>query len=550
MSSSSMSVIQEEIEVVYEATVSELSTEDPPMEEWASRLFEIPEENKKRLLYADGLYDPGSGEICTKYIPLSDSAVYRHPYYNYPCVHDPGIKEALLLPEERIIYPVDGQDRYLALCEEMKICPIKSFHRGLLEDKINLRYYGINPIGIRAMALALLLNKTVRTLDLTDNWLNEDGCYHLGQMLIENVGIEELILSGCRIGPEGARKLFYGLPFNRTLTRLDVSKNKLGDVGMEHLAKAIFQGTDVKQINLSHNDITGTGAAAIAVALETHNHFTHFDISWNNLYTPGTYDLLVKLSENTSLRDINLSWNGLGRTTIGLRTLLKAPNIRILNLSNNRLSGDPIVGIGRMLLKIKRLHTLDLSQNPLTANEALVLLQRFLLKEVKVHNLYLDRISVTKEFLETLSEVKSLSFRKNFVITYGDIIRNYEIKIHDIRDIVIRRAEYLARKPKKNSIDICLVILQLIKDNESPMGIKHFMYHLKRMNCQIDADVIEEIGRLFPGVPTEKYRTIDLLAVAEYMKRKWPDRKLPPTPPPEPEPEPKKKGKHKGKKKK
>ena len=57
-------------------------------------------ENVKMLLYQQGLYDPGSGEICTKYVSMSDSTVLRHPYYNYPGVKDPGIKEALLNPGE------------------------------------------------------------------------------------------------------------------------------------------------------------------------------------------------------------------------------------------------------------------------------------------------------------------------------------------------------------------------------------------------------------------------------------------------------------------
>lgn len=48
--------------------------------------------------FKKGLYDPGSGEVCTKYITFSDSDVLNHVYYAYPGLKDPGIIEALIEP--------------------------------------------------------------------------------------------------------------------------------------------------------------------------------------------------------------------------------------------------------------------------------------------------------------------------------------------------------------------------------------------------------------------------------------------------------------------
>lgn len=120
MSNESITVGIENTEVIFVAEEQSLEDE-PPMSEWSSLELKLREKNKKRLLYSQGLYTPGSGEVCAKYIAISDSTVFRHPYYNYPAVTDPGINEAILRPEKSIIYPDDGQELYLALCEEINL---------------------------------------------------------------------------------------------------------------------------------------------------------------------------------------------------------------------------------------------------------------------------------------------------------------------------------------------------------------------------------------------------------------------------------------------
>lgn len=48
------------------------------------------------------------------------------------------------------------------------------------------------------MSLALSYNNFVRRLDLTSNFLDNDACYHIGQLLSVNTTLQELILSGCK----------------------------------------------------------------------------------------------------------------------------------------------------------------------------------------------------------------------------------------------------------------------------------------------------------------------------------------------------------------
>lgn len=544
----------EVVEMIFETKIVE-SSEDPPRDEWSSLEFSIPEENRKKILYDEGLYSPGSGEICTKYITLSDSAVLRHPYYCYPAITDPGIEKALLEPEGYFAYADDGQDLYLATCQEMNQCPVRSFHRALLESCIDLRYYCVNPFGIRAMATALRYNKTVKNFNLTDNFLNDDSCYHLGEMLLTNNTLTELNLYGCRIGAEGLNRLLSGLPHNRGLQNLNLSHNQLGDAAMEHLAEAIFFGIDLKKINLSYNNISGKGASFLTEAFETHNKFTHIDLSWNNLFTPGTYGFLMRLAESTNLQVLNLSWNSLCGPRIGLalKEILLCPLLKKIILSNNKLEGEAIRSIIGSLGKAKKLVKLNLSYNPLTPSDALTVLNKVKLNAVKVRKVFMDNVFVNGEFLALLERIKQMKAKKNVIITYGGVIGGFIAKGPDPREVILNRVEYVAKKPKRNKVDIALIALQLQKDNFKIMNVKDFGTALTMAGASLGDDLVEELTNTFAGPRHAKFRTIDINLLVDYIKRKWPDRKLPPTPPPEPEPEPvpvvpKGKGKLKGKK--
>lgn len=548
-----------EVEYVYVAPVEE-SSEEPPMDEWSSLVMELPEENRKRALYEEGLYDPGSGEICTKYVAMSTSSVLRHPYFNYPAVRDPGITEALLQPEENVSYPDDGQTLYLATCKDMKQCPVLKFHRELLTDKIDLKYYCVQPFGVRAMAMALSNNQNVTSFDLTDNFLNDDACFHLGEMLTSNSTLSELILSGCRIGPSGVKLLMAGLPSSRSLHTLNLNKNAIGDLGVEYIASAILRGISVKEIYLSYNNISGKAAMTFAEAFETYNNLTLLDLSWNNLYAPlvGTVTLLNRLSESKVLQSLYLSWNSLagGRIGTAINSILGIPALHVLDLSNNKLSDEGIQNFIGSMAKPKKMVTLNLSYNPLTKDDALIVLQKMKLNTVKIQNLFMDGVLVDGAFLDLLDQIKTMKTKKNTVITYGDALGGYEIKGPDARDLVLNRVEFLTMKGKKRKVDVALVILQMQKDNMHIMNSKNFEDVITATGAPLDSDLIDEIVNVFPGPKNAKYKTINIDLVADFIRRKWPDRKLPPTPPPQPEPAPplpkpskaKTKSKRKGKK--
>lgn len=536
-----------ETETIFKAEEFE-SSEDPSM---SSLSFEVPEVNNKKILYSQGLYDPGSGEVCYKYIGISDSSLLQQLYYNYPAVTDPGIQDALFSPEKPITYHDDGQELYIATCKEMGQAPISKFYRDLLSAEINLAYYCVDPKGVRAIALALTDNSMVKILNLTDNFLTDDACYHLGEMLKINSTLEELNMSGCKIKSSGAQRLLRGLARNWSLKILNLDKNELGDDGAEHVAKAVAWSLHVEELYLSYNRIEARGASALAGALETRCKLIKLNLSWNNFTAPGpTYCLLTKLGESETIQEIDLSWNALAGPGIGIaiKLLMKAPNLRYLNLSNNALTGESVINLIGNLRQAHNLVTLDLSFNPLTPADALNVLLKIKSSAVHIQNLLLDNVYVNVEFLEVLKGIKGMKSKENFSLTYGRVIPSFKGLGPDMRELVLKRAEYLSKRSRKRHLDIALIaiVAQLIKDNVEVMAAKDFTAKIRSSGAPLDANLIDAIIEAFAAPSLSKIKMIDIKVLADYVKRRWPDRKLPPTPPtPEPEPKPKQKVKQK-----
>ncbi|KAI5645632.1 hypothetical protein NE865_02299 [Phthorimaea operculella] len=532
MSDEEIKSSEQEFEILFKKEESEITIE-PPIEEWSSYLcfLQVPEQNQKRRLFEAGLYVPPPEEICSKYIPLSDSSVYRHPYYKYPAVLDPGIEDALLQPPPEIIYPDDGQELYKALCKEMNESYSRLFHKQLLQGHMNMSYYGISPYGWRPMAMALKKNAFVRSIDFTSNFITIDGCYHFGDMLRDNYTITELDFTGCRMGPEGMKNLVNNFRMNTTLRKLNVGRNCLTDAGMQYLCDALYKGSHVSDLGLSYNSLTSATANNLADAIEFMNSITHLDLSFNSFTVPKPVEtLLSRFLTSECFVEINFSWNSLtNRFAKSLSNLLLCPKIRVVNLSNNNLTGNVIALIADNLKFAKNLNTLDLSFNPLTVTEAKYVLNKMRFRRVKLNELLMDNVTVDPFFVNLKNRILAYKFRKDAVITHGYVVPKKDGVAPDLREIVLRRAEFLCQKgPKKLRKDIAQVILSLNKQTKGePIFVNTLNQALNNMGVHhLNRDLVDALVDAFPGPKIGKIHPGNMRAAAEYVHRLWPDAKL------------------------
>lgn len=160
-------------------------------------------------------------------------------------------------------------------------------------------------------------------------------CGHLNDLLLKNGTITDLSLSGCRIGADGARRLYDAMSENRILKTLDLSGCDLGNEGFGYVASALTNNQDLESINLFNNRLDEKCSEELHDLL-SYSGLSHLNLSWNSLNDAKTWKALVEgLRNNQTLRSLNLSWNALTKECVPqLRKLLPyTQNIENLDLS-------------------------------------------------------------------------------------------------------------------------------------------------------------------------------------------------------------------------
>ena len=150
--------------------------------------------------------------------------------------------------------------------ENNQICELyyeKKFYR-LFFKNININYDIVTAI---AAILQINLPIRLKSLELTENNINNDGLKILMKALKINKTLTLLDLDNNNIGDEGAKVLAEVLKQNSTLENLYINRNNISDEGAIALAIALRQNLKLKKLYMNRNKIGNKGAKALAIAL-------------------------------------------------------------------------------------------------------------------------------------------------------------------------------------------------------------------------------------------------------------------------------------------
>ncbi|XP_070545242.1 leucine-rich repeat-containing protein 74A-like [Ptychodera flava] len=317
---------------------------------------------------------------------------------------------------------------YLDACHDLGVVPCRKFLQCLKnkEERINLKHYGLGPIGAQAVAMAMMKNVSATYLNLEDNDIGPCGAMYIIEMLTENVGIQRLNLSENNLGSEGARLICDVINSNNNLTNLQLRGNRFKESDAVHFAELLKSpvSRNLKEINLSHNQFSVKGGQLLASAIEINSTLMKLDLSWNHLRRKGSLALCRALKLNTSVTYIDLSWNGLadeGAAVLSV-VLRKNPTLRYLDIGCNRISR---VGIGKITDALKSNQTLQilkLAGNTITHSGAVAILVTLDNNgESALVLLDLGNVSVTREFLDHLEELQLE--RPKLKVIHGSVVR-------------------------------------------------------------------------------------------------------------------------------
>ena len=220
-------------------------------------------------------------------------------------------------------------------------------------------------LSLSTLCLALRVNTSLTSLDLSQNSIGDEGASYLFEALRVNTSLTSLNLGCNYIGDEGASSLSEALRVNTSLASLNLGYNSIGDEGASSLSEALRGNTSLTSLELSQNSIGGEGASSLSEALRVNTSLTSLNLGYNSIGDEGASSLSEALRVNTSLTSLELSQNSIGDE--GASSLSEALRVNTsltsLNLGYNSIGDEGASFLSEALRVNTSLTSLELSQN-------------------------------------------------------------------------------------------------------------------------------------------------------------------------------------------
>ncbi|XP_057588619.1 leucine-rich repeat-containing protein 74A [Hippopotamus amphibius kiboko] len=307
-------------------------------------------------------------------------------------------------------FSTTGQrELYLEACKLVGVVPISYFIRNMEESCVNLSHHGLGPKGTKAIAIALVSNTTVLTLELADNCIMEEGILSLVEMLQENYYLQEMNISDNDLGLQGARILSEFLHNNTSsLSSLQLSGNNFKEESAELFCQALLTNYRIKSLDLSHNQFSDKAGEYLGQMLAINVGLQSLDLSWNSLCLRGAVALSNGLQANVSLRKLDLSMNSFGNEgAAALGEVLRLNNCLVyIDLSSNNISNEGLSNISRGLELNESLKVLKLYLNPISMDGAVLLILAIKRNpKSKMEDIDISNVLVSEQFVKILDGV-------------------------------------------------------------------------------------------------------------------------------------------------
>lgn len=250
-------------------------------------------------------------------------------------------------------------------------------------QSLNLQNNQIKSEGTTYLAQSLLLNRKLMALNIQKNGIAWEGAESLAASLKDNQVLQELWLSSNTLGDQGATALAEALTKNSGLITLDLKSNSISNQGLKSLTIGLSKNQSLKHLNLRENSISIEGARALAQALQTNTTLTHLDLTANLLHDEGVEALSGALRENHSLDTLHLQWNFL---RVGsARSLADALRVntclRCLDLQENAIGDEGVSALCKALQENSTLSALYLQGTAIGPSGAQALAETLLVNE-------------------------------------------------------------------------------------------------------------------------------------------------------------------------
>ncbi|XP_076468388.1 uncharacterized protein LOC143299144 [Babylonia areolata] len=341
---------------------------------------------------------------------------------------------------------------YVESCRRLGVHPVQPIAASLTDTHIVLKTRGLGVKGAKAIAIALVDNKTVESLDLEDNWIGAEGAISIAEMLRRNLVLTEVSIAENRIGTKGIRAVAEMLNTNETIRKLDVSGSDLFDHDARYIAMILENNFKLRELKVRHNKFGELGGLYLGPAIANNDTLEVLDLAWNHLRGKGAMAVAAGLQVNVGLKILDISWNGFASDSCKIlgQSLKENAYLKELDLSDNRLDAEAVGGLMKGVQVNETLSTLRIGNNPITPDVATVILKAISKAENSdIRELDLSNVVVEEEFVTLLEETKK---RRLLVCKTGPIIKKGQTmakegdKISSFMDPVQALYQYMSEK--------------------------------------------------------------------------------------------------------
>ncbi|KAJ0060243.1 hypothetical protein NL108_004098, partial [Boleophthalmus pectinirostris] len=307
----------------------------------------------------------------------------------------------------------------------------KSLSRALMVNRtltsLNLRSNHIGSKGVKLLAEALKMNQSLVSVNLQNNGIDEEGAQAAAEVLKCNRKLVSLNLRKNMIGADGVKKIAEALKTNRTLKKLVLCSNHLGDKGTVALAGALTTNHTLLCLQLQSNSISNKGMTALTEALRLNHGLVTLNLRENSIGVEGAKDMAQALYKNSTLQELDLTANLLHDEGVqAIAGAIKSNQSLIsLHLQWNFVKSPATKALAQALLCNTTMQLLDLQENAI-GNEGIVSLAEALKSNTSLQTLCLQGVSAgtsgaiaLAESLTTNQTLITLDLRGNTVGVEG-----------------------------------------------------------------------------------------------------------------------------------
>ncbi|KAM6964285.1 NLR family CARD domain-containing protein 3 [Tautogolabrus adspersus] len=274
----------------------------------------------------------------------------------------------------------------------------KALSRALLVNRtltsLNLRNNNIGSKGAKFLAEALKMNQVLVSVNFQNNAIEEEGARALAEVLQCNRKLVSLNLQKNMIGAGGAKRIADALKTNLTLTNLILCSNQLGDKGTIALAEALTVNHTLFSLQLQNNSISNRGMTALTKALRSNRGLLSLNLRENSIGVEGAKNMAYALRENHSLQDLDLTANLLHDE--GVQAIAGAikfnQGLISLHLQWNFIKSSATKALADALVSNTVMQLLDLQENTI-GNEGVIFLAEALKTNASLRTLCLQGVS-------------------------------------------------------------------------------------------------------------------------------------------------------------